>query len=308
MSSNIILHHYPQSPVSEKVRIAFGIKGISWHSVEIPRLPPKPDLMPLTGGYRRTPVMQIGADIYCDSACILAALERHEPEPTLFPQGPGRSWALCRWVETGLLDGAIRIVLGHDPQGLPEAFAKDRGRLYFGPDHDLDAIHNALPETIAQLAGQLDWLQQWLSAGAPFIEGEKPGMADCFAYYILWFLRGRWPDGAAFIGAMPDLAAWEARMAAFGNGSPADMAARDALEVARSAASATPASIECGMGESWRAGQKVAVVPIGDGGDPAVMGQLRYLDRQSVALEMEGPQTGAICVHFPKIGYRIFAA
>lgn len=23
--------------------------------------------MPLTGGYRRTPVMQIGADVYCDS-------------------------------------------------------------------------------------------------------------------------------------------------------------------------------------------------------------------------------------------------
>ena len=62
--SEIILHHYPQSPVSEKVRIGLGIKGLAWRSVQIPRLPPKPDLMPLTGGFRRPPVLQIGAALY----------------------------------------------------------------------------------------------------------------------------------------------------------------------------------------------------------------------------------------------------
>jgi glutathione S-transferase len=69
--SEVIFHHYPPSPFSEKVRVAMGIKKLAWHSVEIPRIPPKPDLIPLTGGYRRTPVMQIGADIYCDTQCIL---------------------------------------------------------------------------------------------------------------------------------------------------------------------------------------------------------------------------------------------
>jgi glutathione S-transferase len=66
-SSEIILHNYPQSPVAEKVRVALGIKKLEWRDVEIPRLPPKPMLTALTGGYRRTPVMQIGADIYCDN-------------------------------------------------------------------------------------------------------------------------------------------------------------------------------------------------------------------------------------------------
>ena len=75
----IILHNYPQSPVAEKVRVALGIKGLVWHSIEIPRLPPKPLLLPLTGGYRRTPVMQIGADIYCDSQCIINELEQRFP-------------------------------------------------------------------------------------------------------------------------------------------------------------------------------------------------------------------------------------
>jgi len=74
--SEIVLHHYPASPVSEKVRVALGIKRLAWRSVEIPRVPPKPDVMPLTGGYRRTPIMQIGADISCDSQCMLREDER----------------------------------------------------------------------------------------------------------------------------------------------------------------------------------------------------------------------------------------
>ena len=85
--SEIILHHYPQSPVAEKVRIALGVKKLPWRSVIIPRIPPKPDVIILTGGYRRTPIMQIGADVYCDSMCILRALERITPEPTFFPEG-----------------------------------------------------------------------------------------------------------------------------------------------------------------------------------------------------------------------------
>jgi glutathione S-transferase len=35
--SDMILHHYPTSPFSEKVRVAFGIKGLAWKSVMIPR-------------------------------------------------------------------------------------------------------------------------------------------------------------------------------------------------------------------------------------------------------------------------------
>ena len=59
----VILHHFPQSPFSEKIRLVFGLKNITWQSALISRIMPRPDLMPMTGGYRRTPVMQIGADI-----------------------------------------------------------------------------------------------------------------------------------------------------------------------------------------------------------------------------------------------------
>ena len=79
MAHEIILHNYPNSPFSEKVRVAFGIKGLSWRSVIQPVIMPKPDLIPLTGGYRKIPVMQIGADIFCDSQIILR-------EPLFVPQ------------------------------------------------------------------------------------------------------------------------------------------------------------------------------------------------------------------------------
>src|ERR1035437_2822811 len=99
-ASPIILHHFDQSPFSEKVRIVFGLKNIAWTSVHISRIMPRPDLMPLTGGYRRTPVMQIGADIYCDTQCIIRELEQRFPEPTLFPKGyEGVGWATAMWTD-----------------------------------------------------------------------------------------------------------------------------------------------------------------------------------------------------------------
>ena len=83
--SQLILHHYPTSPFAEKIRLIFGYKKLAWHSVIIPRIMPKPDLTALTGGYRRTPVMQIGADIYCDTALIADLLEKIAPAPSLYP-------------------------------------------------------------------------------------------------------------------------------------------------------------------------------------------------------------------------------
>src|SRR6202140_2473315 len=98
MADEIILHHYDNSPFSEKARLLFGLKRLAWRSVIQPTIMPKPDLVPLTGGYRRIPVLQIGADIYCDTQVILRELERRFPQPTLFPEGyQGLGWASAMW-------------------------------------------------------------------------------------------------------------------------------------------------------------------------------------------------------------------
>ena len=151
--TQLILHHYPQSPVTEKVRVVLGMKSLQWHSVLIPRLPPKPDLMPLTGGYRRTPVMQVGADVYCDSQCIIRELERRFPEPSLFPgDSAGIAWGISRWTDGPLFTNAIAVILGA-ASNLPQDFAADRGRLYFGPEFELERLQLSVQENVAQLRG-----------------------------------------------------------------------------------------------------------------------------------------------------------
>ena len=101
--TDLILHHFATSPFSEKVRIAFGIKQLTWKSVQIPSIMPKPDLMPLTGGYRRTPVLQIGADIYCDTQLIMLELEKRAPQPPLLPPGQaGEARAIAMWVDRNI--------------------------------------------------------------------------------------------------------------------------------------------------------------------------------------------------------------
>ena len=205
--SEIILHNYPQSPVAEKVRVALGIKQATWRSVEIPRIPPKPDLVKLTGGYRRTPVMQIGADIYCDSQHIMRVLDGR-PGPTLQPRVEGLIWCMSRYMDGEFFSLAVKLVLGSAGDALPADFAEDRGRLYLGPDwaEKLKAANADLPHYAAQMRAPLSWLDDLLSDGRSYLIGEEPGVLDAQVYHVVWFLRGRWDQGAAFLAEFENLA------------------------------------------------------------------------------------------------------
>ena len=138
--SEIILHHYPTSPFAEKVRVALGIKGLAWRSVIIPMIMPKPDLMPLTGGYRKTPVMQIGADIYCDTQCILRELERRFPEPSLYRgTDAGTANALAFWSERTMFSPAVGLAFGARPELAAPGFWKI-ARKMTGREINLDRL------------------------------------------------------------------------------------------------------------------------------------------------------------------------
>ncbi|MGH8629153.1 MAG: glutathione S-transferase family protein [Burkholderiales bacterium] len=303
--TQIILHHYPQSPVSEKVRVGLGIKRLAWRAVEIPRLPPKPDVMPLTGGYRRTPVMQIGADIYCDSQCILRELQRRHPEPSFYPGGAdGMPWALNRWSD-GVFDLAVRLSLGANADQLPEAFAADRVRLFFGPDGNLQSLKADLPHVLAQLRAQFGWLDQRLATGRKFMLGDQPGLPDAVGYFLMWFVRLRWHDSAALFSEFPALEAWEQRVKAIGHGSPSAMTPAEAIEIARASEPVTPEQADERDPQGLRPGQKVSVVPDVDSGEPPVRGAIRLVDRDRIAILRSDPRVGNVCVHFPRAGYRV---
>src|SRR5258708_22114578 len=157
--TDIILHHYEISPYSEKVRLGLGLKGLAWGSVEIPVIMPKPDLTALTGGYRKTPVLQIGADIYCDSQFILRELERRHPTPSFYPAGHGAADALAWWAEKTMFSPAAGILFAKRPDALPEGFLEDRAK-FSGRTIDPAAMMAALPNLLDQLRAHFDWLGQ----------------------------------------------------------------------------------------------------------------------------------------------------
>jgi len=304
--SEIIFHHYPPSPVAEKVRIALGIKQLSWHSVIIPRIPPKPLLMPLTGGFRRTPVMQIGADIYCDSQCILRELEKRYPQPSLYAHSTGEIvWGISRWSDTTLFELCAKIVLALAEPDMPQEFSQDRGRLYFGPDYDFAKIREQVPQLVAQLRAQLGWVDQQLSGTGKFMLGDSASAADTFIYYLVWFLRGRWSQGPQFLAQFPAIMKWEQRVQEIGHGTPVEMDAQEALNIARAVAPSTPQYVDPNDPLKLKVGMQISVAIDEDSGEQPVSGTVHFADRDSIALLHSNAQIGTVCIHFPRVGYRI---
>lgn len=306
--NSVILHNYPQSPVAEKVRAAFGIKGLTWASVEIPRIPPKPLLTQLTGGYRRTPVMQIGAEIFCDSHCILREVERRHPSPSFFPAGDeGLQWHLSRWIDGALFSLVVKVVLGSAGDALPSDFAEDRGRLYLGPNwaEALAAANDELPHLAAQLRAPLAWLEAQLGDGRAFLTGPAASMFDAQIWHVVWFARGRWASGPAFLSEFPRLEAWEDRMAAIGSGKAIDLDPAEALSVAAAATPETPSGVADHDPQGLRVGEAVTINPDLDGGEQPVAGTIWAADPHRVVIAREDVEVGALLVHFPRAGYRV---
>jgi len=304
--SDIIFHHYPPSPVAEKVRVAFGIKQLNWHSVTIERVPPKPLLMPLTGGYRRTPVMQIGADVYCDSQCILRELEKRYPGSTACASDSGSMmWGVSRWTDGTLFELCFKIILSIAEPDMPEQFINDRGRLYLGPNWDFAKVREDLPHLIAQLRAQLGWIDQQLSNGNKYVMGEHASLPDTLIYYLIWFLRGRWPQGPEFISQFPAIIAWEQRVKAIGHGAATEMSAQDALNIAKSVEPVTPERVDANDPLNLTVGMKISIVADEDSGEQPVIGKLRFADRETIGLLHSNDQIGTVCINFPRVGYRI---
>ena len=305
--ADIILHHYPQSPVSEKIRVVLGIKRLDWRSVEIPRLPPKPELMPLTGGFRLTPVLQIGADIFCDSLCIARALQERVPEPSLYPGGAdGMVWGVSRWTDGPLFRLVLEVLFGAEHEGMPEAFIADRAPLYFGPDWNMAALAAVLPDSIALLRAHFGWVEERLLSGRRFMLGEAPGLPDALVYYLVWLLRGRWSGGPGFLEQFPELCAWEDRVREIGHGNSVEMTAGEALDTARAAEPATPETPDPDDPRGLKPDDAVTVTPAGGG--PAVAGRVLSLRRQEIAITRQDDRVGRVAVHFPTIGYRVARA
>jgi len=303
--TDIILHHYDTSPYAEKVRTGLGLKGLAWASVELPQIMPKPNLTALTGGYRKTPVLQIGADIYCDSQLIMRELERRHPTPSFYPAGRGAADALAWWAEKTMFLPAVSIAFAKRPEVLPKGFLEDRAK-FSGRNIDPVVMLAAVPNQLDQLRAHFDWLDQTLADGRSFLQGRAVGLSDLAAYHPVWYLRQNFGSAAAPLDGFPRLLSWAERVAAIGHGRRSPMTSEQALDVARTATSIAKASTDAKDPIGRKPGQVVSVTPDDTGRDP-VIGELVTSAIDEIVIRRRDPAIGEVCVHFPRAGFVVTA-
>jgi glutathione S-transferase len=305
--SDLILHHYPTSPFAEKVRLILGHKQLAWKSVFIPMIMPKPDLTALTGGYRKTPVLQIGADIYCDTALICDVLEQLAPTPTLYPEADlGAARIVAQWADSALFTAAMaynfqpagvaQVFAGAPAEGV-QAFVADRTAMRGGAARmasaDATGTYKTYLRRIANMLHRQD-----------FLFGNQPCVADFSVYHPLWFTQERTPALAGIFDATPEVKAWMARMQAIGHGTPGKCSAEEALQIAKSA---NPADLQ---GEAFMdehgigLGSAVQIAADNFGLEPTE-GELVAATHNHYSLRRTDDRAGSVHVHFPRVGFTL---
>lgn len=308
----LILHHYPTSPFAEKARLLLGFKQLSWRSVTIPPVMPKPHLTALTGGYRRTPVLQIGADIYCDTSLIARRLEAEKTTPALFPEGHEFNAAvLAQWADSVLFLHAVSLMFQPEsmalrfaqvPKEFAEVFSKDRAQLFANGSVSrvpLEQAKSHWPVLMARLQQQLS------RSEGEFLFGQAPCIADFAVAPCLWFLRAT-PVTAFLVDDHPEIKAWLDKVLGVGHGSHQPLEAEDAVALARDSVPAALPQQAFVDPNGFEVGQQVAISPVDYGADP-VIGELLFAGAEELILRREDERAGVVHVHFPRFGYRIEA-
>lgn len=298
----LILHHYDFSNFAEKARLMLGFKGLAWQGIEQPPIAPKPFLTPLTGGYRRIPVLQEGADLWCDTRLIARELERRKPTPTLFPfETSGTAEAIAWWAEHQLMRPMALYVSGINADHMPAGLHEDRAHIHGLPVPSIDAVRAAAVRNLHLVRPQLRWLADMLKDGRGYLLGERPGIADFACYHVVWFLRGRKIDCRAALDPFPELIAWRDRMARIGHGARTDVSPDEGLAAARSALPAAPRPSDPQDGDP-RPGER-ARVRAADNARDWVEGEVLSVDTEEISLLRSDPEVGEVAVHFPRLGY-----
>jgi glutathione S-transferase len=304
-AQRIILHHYPKSPFAEKIRLIVGSKRLHWASVLIPTVMPKPDVVALTGGYRKTPILQLGADVYCDTALIADIIETLSPEPTLYPAGTeAASRTLAQWADSTLFWTAVPYAL--QPAGLAHMFSgmPPEAVKAFGEDRKTfraNVPRMRAPEARAALGLYLERLEEMIGSQA-FFFGARPSIADFSIYHCLWFVSRGGPT-AQILEPFHQLQAWRERMRGFGHGTHDQLDSGAAIAIAFASTPAYSGGVSADI-HGIPVGEKVIIAATDTGVDP-IEGALYAATPDRLSITREDPRAGRVVVHFPRLGFEL---
>jgi len=307
--SEFILHHYDNSPFAEKIRTLLGYKEASYQTVTIPVIMPKPDLVALTGGYRKTPVVQQGNHIYCDTRLIAKVIDQQLPQKSIYPESQALTAnAIARWADQELF--SIAVALAFSPAGFEaftqkvpphfvEAFANDRAKMREG-----GSGLSMTTETAFELWPlYLPQIEQQLTHNGPYICGQQATIADFSIYHCLWFVNNN-AGVKHLLQGYPQVLQWFQKIKSIGHGNPTTIEADAAITIAKES---KPCDFSDALFTEYnhlRQGDTVAIQPT-DYGIVPVVGELVVSAADEVAIKRIDPRAGEVYVHFPRVGYQI---
>lgn len=298
------VHHYEASPYAEKIRAMFGLTGRSWGSVLSPPYPPRPNIDPLAGGYRRIPVAQLGADIFCDTALIASEVATYTGHAELAPQvGDSDAAAMVNRAEGDVFFAAItsvpplkllgKLLLRNGPFSTVK-FVRDRAGMMKGasvkpPQGEAAALlfDNYLADLDTHLASRTA------------VAGDALSYADFCVYHPIWLALS--VGGAKTLRQYTNVREWRERMEALGHGERQEKSAEDAFAAA---AESEPRALPQDLAEHEAVGSDVTIAPA-DYGKVGAAGKLVAVSGDRYILLREIDRFGAVHVHFPQEGYAL---
>ncbi len=296
--SDIILHHYELSPFSKKVISIFAHKNLAWQAVEQPVVAPKPDLTPLTGGYRKIPVMQIGAHIYCDTKLIIRELEARHPDTPLTPPALlGAAEIIADWADHRLFSNAAGPSIFEISELVPPEFLADRAAMQ---RPEVLAAALPIPHVKAQFVLDLQMISRQLSASA-FMLGDRFTLADAAVFHVLNFACSA-PSLAAEVAKHAAVQKWLQAILDMGQGQRSDMQPADALAIARDATPDYAPPANAMADDTLPVGKMIKIRP-DDYGQEETLGEIVWTTAEAIAVKRSDEQVGDVLVHYPRLGY-----
>lgn len=309
---DFILHHYDFSPFSEKIRTLLGYKSAHYKVVNIPIIMPKPNLVALTGGYRKTPVLQHHNHIYCDTRLMARVIDEQFGNESIFPSELSLTTnTLAQWADQHLFSVAVALAFSpagfeafrqHVPAKFVEDFVNDRAKMRVGGSGlSMDA------NTALQLIPiYLQQMEQQLNNAGPYICGEHISIADFSIYHCLWFINNNAGVRGILKGYL-NLNQWFETMKAIGHGSHTSIDATAAIDIAHSAQNVLFSNDDFLVVNDFGFGERVEIVPT-DYGIAPVTGELIVSKTDEIAIKRIDEIAGEVYVHFPRVGYKMVTA
>ncbi len=301
-SPTLILHHYDISPFSQKAQKMMGLKELSWQSVEMPMIAPKPDVEALTGGYRGTPVLQIGRDVFIDNWMIARALDEFDDSgPAINAQGGLREAALYAWGER-LFTPLLHAALAAYQSEWDADFLADRKRVF--PDVDFDTLDVSDPDRRSQVRAYLGTVEAQLSLDQDFLGGAQADSCDIHVWGMVWMIHSALPALMPIVETFPRLTDWYERVSALGTGDREDVK----IDVAWQSLKDGPARLLPDTPDQeplapWVG--EVVDIAAGSADRGSASGRLLAVDHEQVVLGVEPISGEAAQVWFPRFGYHL---